>query len=166
MLLISVSAGLPDALDADDKKHAYVGVVDVHFLKEHPGHMLFQGPGHTHWISEDYGKTYNAVDTPGGTLGYGRCAWPVGLHARPAEPRSCCLTTQILTSPAGLLCKLSRREGCAVHCSEIKIHPTHPDWVLARVRRNECLKVCPGKCQTQSVMQKTRGYAWSLLPLP
>jgi hypothetical protein len=86
---------MTDALDDDDKKHAYVGVVDVHFLKEHPGHMLFQGPGHTHWISEDYGKTYNAVDTPGGTLGYG---------------------------------------------SEIKIHPTHPDWVLARVRRNECLK--------------------------
>lgn len=25
-------------------------------------------------------------------------------------------------------------------CSEIKIHPTHVDWVLARVRRNECLQ--------------------------
>ena len=37
-------------------------------------HMLFQGPGHKHWISEDYGKTYTAVDTPGGTLGYGRWA--------------------------------------------------------------------------------------------
>lgn len=90
----SSSAGLPDALDEDDKKHAYVGVVDVHFLKEHPGHMLFQGPGHIHWISEDYGKTYNAVDTPGGTLGYGRCARRLGMHARPAKPRSCCSTTQ------------------------------------------------------------------------
>lgn len=61
-----------DALDDKDKKDALVGVVDLHFLPEHPGHILFQGPGHMHWISEDYGKTYTAVPTPGGTLGYGR----------------------------------------------------------------------------------------------
>ncbi len=30
-----------------------------------------QGPGHTHWTSEDYGKTFSAHRTPGGTLGYG-----------------------------------------------------------------------------------------------
>lgn len=52
-----------------------------------------------------------------------------------------------------------------MHCSEIKIHPTHPDWVLARVRRNECLKVCP-ETQSEDVMQQTRGRAWSLLPVP
>jgi hypothetical protein len=121
MLLINILAGLLDALDDDDKKHAYVGVVDVHFLKEHPGHMLFQGPGHTHWISEDYGKTYNAVDTPGGTLGYGRCVWPVGVHARPDEPRSCCSRHKVSTSPAGLFCKMSRREGLwGVLCAAVR----------------------------------------------
>lgn len=68
-----------------------MGVVDVHFLKEHPGHILFQGPGHIHWISEDYGKTYTAVDTPGSTLGYGRC----GEETRLGEP--CCTACDVLT---------------------------------------------------------------------
>ncbi len=54
-----------------------MGVVDLHFLPDHPGHILFQGPGHLHWISEDYGKTYTGVPTPGGTLGYGRCVLEV-----------------------------------------------------------------------------------------
>ena len=73
-----------------------VGVVNIHFLPSHPGHMLFQGPGYHHWISNDFGKTYEPIETPGRTLGYG---------------------------------------------AEIRIHPTKPDWVLSRVRRNECLKV-------------------------
>ena len=31
-----------DALDEKDKKDALVGVIGIHFLKEHPGHMIFQ----------------------------------------------------------------------------------------------------------------------------
>ena len=73
-----------------------VGVLNILFHQHQPGHMLFQGPGYHHWISEDFGKTYAAIETPGKTLGYG---------------------------------------------SQLKLHPTQPDWVLARVRRNECLKV-------------------------
>ena len=47
-----------------------VGVVNIHFLASHPAHMMFQGPGHYHWISNDYGKTYEPIETPGSTLGY------------------------------------------------------------------------------------------------
>ena len=71
-------------------------MINILFHDDQPGHMLFQGPGYHHWISEDFGKTYVAIETPGKTLGYG---------------------------------------------SQLKLHPTQPDWVLARVRRNECLKV-------------------------
>lgn len=49
----------------------YVGVVNIHFQASHPGHMLFQGPGYHHWISNDFGRTYEPIDTPGHTMGYG-----------------------------------------------------------------------------------------------
>lgn len=45
-------------------------------------------------MSTDYGVTYKALPTPGGTEGYAQ---------------------------------------------EIRPHPRQPDWLLARVRRNECL---------------------------
>lgn len=45
-------------------------------------------------MSTDYGVTYKALPTPGGTEGYAQ---------------------------------------------EIRLHPRQPDWLLARVRRNECL---------------------------
>ena len=80
----------------EGKPKELVGVINILFHDDQPGHMLFQGPGYHHWISEDFGKTYVAIETPGKTLGYG---------------------------------------------SQLKLHPTQPDWVLARVRRNECLKV-------------------------
>lgn len=32
--------------------------------------LLFQGPGFSHWISGDYGSTFEKVATPGDTLGF------------------------------------------------------------------------------------------------
>ncbi len=87
-------AAVTDVMEGKPKE--LVGVINILFHDDQPGHMLFQGPGYHHWISEDFGKTYVAIETPGKTLGYG---------------------------------------------SQLKLHPTQPDWVLARVRRNECLKV-------------------------
>lgn len=88
-----------------------VGVVNIHFLATHPAHMLFQGPGHYHWISNDYGRTYEPIETPGRTLGYG---------------------------------------------AEIRIHPRKPDWLLSRVRRNECLKVSPNTGRELLALKGTR----------
>lgn len=86
-----------------------VGVVNIHFQDSHPGHMMFQGPGFHHWISNDFGRTYEPIETPGQTIGYG---------------------------------------------AEIKIHPSKPDWVLSRVRRNECLRVrTPGLSQRPASFQ-------------
>ena len=35
-----------------------------------PQQLLFQGPGFSHWISGDYGSTFETVHTPGDTLGF------------------------------------------------------------------------------------------------
>lgn len=63
----------------------------------------------------------------------------------------------------------SPNSGC--RRSEIKIHPTHPDWVLARVRRNECLKVSL-QCMIMQIMifharqqQHLLGSCTRLLPM-
>jgi hypothetical protein len=45
-------------------------------------------------VSGDYGASFKALPSPGGTEGYGQ---------------------------------------------ELRLHPRQPDWVLAKVRRNECL---------------------------
>ncbi|KAL4423249.1 hypothetical protein ABPG77_000041 [Micractinium sp. CCAP 211/92] len=70
------------------------GVMDILWHEKKPDRIFFQGKGRYHFVSTDYGVTYKALPTPGGTEGYAQ---------------------------------------------EIRPHPRQPDWLLARVRRNECL---------------------------
>lgn len=72
---------MTDALDEKDRKDALVGVISIHSPKRRPGHMLFQGPGHMHWTSKDFGETYEAQPTPGKTLGYG-----ASIKIHPTQP--------------------------------------------------------------------------------
>ena len=67
--VLSTVPGAADALPPGSPD--LVGVVNIHFLDSHPAHMMFQGSGFHHWISNDYGRTYEPIDTPGKTLGYG-----------------------------------------------------------------------------------------------
>ncbi len=70
-------------------------MLDLHFHQRHPERILFQGPGFYFWVTEDFGRTYKALPTPGeATLGF----W-----------------------------------------MELKVHPNVPDWLLAKVKRKECL---------------------------
>lgn len=72
-----------------------LGVLDLHFHQRHPERILFQGPGFFYWVTEDFGRTYQAFPTPGeASLGF----W-----------------------------------------MELKIHPNVPDWLLAKVKRKDCL---------------------------
>ncbi|CAL5221253.1 g3408 [Coccomyxa viridis] len=46
------------------------GILDLYFHTDHPEKILFAGPALNHWITEDFGRTYTKVDTPGRTLGF------------------------------------------------------------------------------------------------
>ena len=39
-------------------EHDIMGVRDITVHPENPGRMLFQGLGFHHWISEDFGETF------------------------------------------------------------------------------------------------------------
>lgn len=96
-------------------------MLDLHFHQRHPERILFQGPGFYFWVTEDFGRTYKALPTPGeATLGF----W-----------------------------------------MELKVHPNVPDWLLAKVKRKECLAdLSSAACAHDLFISKAR-HTISCLPL-
>ena len=37
------------------------GILDLYFHEDHPEKILFAGPAMSHWITEDFGRTYQKV---------------------------------------------------------------------------------------------------------
>lgn len=37
------------------------GILDLYFHEDHPEKILFAGPAMSHWITEDFGRTYHKV---------------------------------------------------------------------------------------------------------
>ncbi|GMH44817.1 hypothetical protein BSKO_12769 [Bryopsis sp. KO-2023] len=58
-------AALPD--DAYEKTNE-AGVADVFVNPKDPKDIIIQGAGRYHWVSNDYGKSVRAVETPGKTI--------------------------------------------------------------------------------------------------
>lgn len=114
---VSAAAALPaGAATSEDM----LGVLDLHFHLRNPERILFQGPGFYFWVTEDYGRTYKALPTPGeATLGF----W-----------------------------------------MELKIHPNVPEWLLAKVKRKECLRdLSSAECAHDLFISKVCGayFPWS-----
>jgi hypothetical protein len=34
------------------------GILDLYFHEDHPEKILFAGPGYSHWVTSDYGRTF------------------------------------------------------------------------------------------------------------
>lgn len=65
------------------------GIVDIHMAADHPKQILFQGAGYKHWITEDFGRTFKSVETPGRTLG-----WWNDIKLHPNRPQWILAKTQ------------------------------------------------------------------------
>lgn len=120
-LWVDVTSQLTAALPAGaSTSEDMLGVLDLHFHQRHPERILFQGPGFYFWVTEDFGRTYKALPTPGeATLGF----W-----------------------------------------MELKVHPNVPDWLLAKVKRKECLAdLSSAACAHDLFISKDFGTAWTNL---
>lgn len=85
---------LEEALRKITQETTMLGITELHWHPARPARILFQGKGRYHFVSEDYGATVKAVNSPQDTLGYAQ---------------------------------------------EILTHPRRQDWLLAKVRRDECM---------------------------
>ena len=97
------------------------GVMEVVYDDTHPDRLLVLGAAFHNWISTDFGKTFSRVRLANTQ----QPQRPAGCECRARGSR---LFVQQVETPGRTL-------GFWMEC---KVHPTQPDWLLAKVQRMEC----------------------------
>ena len=95
--------------------------MEVVYGDTHPDRLLVLGAAFHNWISTDFGKTFSRVRLAG--------------TQQPQRPAACDRQSAVLRSLVTQVETPGRTLGFWMEC---KVHPTQPDWLLAKVRRMEC----------------------------